>query len=233
MNAFLKPDHLFPMHVPNVSFFLHNYIILSINISTLACLFSVVVSKHTRYLLLHFSSKTMSSTTISAHSPLVLPWNLKSCSSSVSQDQPKVPRSFVWQVDDIGQPKDKINAPVIDLEGFFKEDKGAIEQASELLKVTCMEHGFFQVINHGIDPTLLEGAYNRLDDFFKLPANRKLKALKKPGTMWGLAQAHADRFSTNLPWKETLSFPYSAKNPKPMVLDYFTSVMGNDLELMG
>jgi len=172
------------------------------------------------------------SSNVPVQSLLAFPWNLKSQDSS-SQNQPKFPKSFVWQRDDIGQPKEKLHAPVIDLEGFFKGDKVAIEQASKLLNVACMEHGFFQVINHRVDPRLLEEAYNRLDDFFKLPIDGKLKALKKPGTMWGFSQAHADRFSTNLPWKETLSFPYSAKNPKLMVLDYFTSVLGSDFEPMG
>ncbi|KAJ8444438.1 hypothetical protein Cgig2_005960 [Carnegiea gigantea] len=46
--------------------------------------------------------------------------------------------------------------------------------------------------------------------------DRKLKALKKPGIMWGFSQAHSDRFARNLLWKETLSFPYSVKSSRSM-----------------
>ena len=169
----------------------------------------------------------------SVHPHLLSPWDLKSQNSSSSQNKSKVPGSFVWQLDGIGLPKEKLNVATIDLEGFFEGHKEAIEHASELIKASCVEHGFFQVINHGVDAKLLNEAYNRLDDFFKLPIDRKLKALKKTGSMWGFAQAHADRFSINLPWKETLSFPYSVKSSQPMVVDYFTSVLGNDLEPMG
>lgn len=153
--------------------------------------------------------------------------------SIVQKQHTNVPKSFIWSLDDINQPKQKLDAPIIDLEGFIRGDEMATKDAAELLKDVCSNHGFFQVINHGLDPKLLKEAYDNIGHFFMLPTTLKAKALKKPGQLWGLSVAHADRLSTNLPWKETLSFPHHAMNNDDSAIDYFTSVLGTEFEHIG
>ncbi|XP_074280206.1 gibberellin 20 oxidase 2-like [Silene latifolia] len=166
---------------------------------------------------------------------LVTPWEYKAKKEQKSDPNlPNVPKSFIWSGDDnIGQEKPKLDAPVIDLAGFINGDESATKNAADLFKAACSNHGFFQVVNHGIDPKLLDEAYKKAGHFFRRPTSEKACCLKKRGSMWGLALAHSDRFTSNLPWKETLSFPYHANDSNNMVLNYFTSTMGTEFEQTG
>jgi isopenicillin N synthase-like dioxygenase len=90
------------------------------------------------------------------------------------------------------------------------------------------------VINHGVDLSLISDAYDQMDGFFKLPIDRKLSVRKVKGSMWGYSGAHADRFSSKLPWKETLSFPFHDNDTfEPVVTNYFDSTLGEDFQQAG
>ncbi|OIW20108.1 hypothetical protein TanjilG_01881 [Lupinus angustifolius] len=52
-------------------------------------------------------------------------------------------------------------------------------------------------------------------------------------SMWGYSGAHANRFSSKLPWKETLSFPFHDNNLEAVVTNYFSSTLGEDFEQAG
>ncbi|KAL9230416.1 hypothetical protein vseg_005770 [Gypsophila vaccaria] len=166
---------------------------------------------------------------------LVTPWEYKSQKNiNPNTKRPNVPKSFIWTDGDVGPlKKDKLDAPVIDLSGFTTRDESATRKAVELIKEACLNHGFFQVVNHGIDKKLLDEAYKSVGHFFKRPTSEKAHALKKKGDVWGLAIAHSDRFTSNMPWKETFSFPYHAKGSDNIVTDYFTSTMGLNFEQTG
>jgi len=69
--------------------------------------------------------------------------------------------------------------------------------------------------------------------FFKLPISMKLRAKRIPGHMWGYSGAHSDRFSSKLPWKETLSFGFHENDSDPVVVDFFKSTLGKDFEQTG
>lgn len=153
--------------------------------------------------------------------------------SSLLQKQPTIPGAFIWPQGDRIQTLDELNEPVVDLQGFLIGDKAATSRAVELIRVSCQVHGFFQVINHGVDASLIRSARHGVENFFKLPLSQKLRARRKPGSMWGYAGAHADRFSSKLPWKETLSFGYHENGPERIVVDYFTSVLGEEFEQTG
>lgn len=64
--------------------------------------------------------------------------------------------------------------PVIDLAGLRK---GPTERSTVIdhIREACRRLGFFQVVNHGIDQSLLDKAIDVADGFFHLPANEKLK----------------------------------------------------------
>ncbi|XP_021760633.1 gibberellin 20 oxidase 1-like [Chenopodium quinoa] len=173
---------------------------------------------------------------VSILTSFVTPWNQPSQkkNSMMQKQTTNVPKNFIWSLsDDINQPKKKLDAPIIDLEGFIRGDETATKKASEALKEACANHGFFQVINHGVYPKLLNEAYNNIGQFFSLPPSEKAKVVKMRGSLWGLSVAHADRLTTNLPWKETLSFPHRTKSDGDSVVDYFTSALGNEFEPMG
>ncbi|MQM15370.1 hypothetical protein Taro_048315 [Colocasia esculenta] len=130
--------------------------------------------------------------------------------SSPSENQAyKIPARFVWPRWERREGSlEELAVPVIDLAGFFQGDKRDTLRAAEVVGEASRTHGFFQ----------------------------KLKAQRKPGSTWGYAGAHADRFTSNLPWKETLSVEYQhsdAADADPHVVQYFTSVLGEEFRQMG
>ncbi|XP_059656357.1 gibberellin 20 oxidase 2-like [Cornus florida] len=149
------------------------------------------------------------------------------------QKQANLPTEFIWEHGDLLHNHEELKEPLIDLEGYFKGDEAATITAAELIRKACLNHGFFQVTNHGVDATLIHAAHDQIDAFFKLPISEKLSARRKPGSMWGYSGAHADRYSAKLPWKETFSFGYNGNAPKSAVVDYFKLVLGNNFEEAG
>ncbi|KAK9135049.1 hypothetical protein Syun_014379 [Stephania yunnanensis] len=148
-----------------------------------------------------------------------------------------IPRNFVCSHEDLVHTKEELKEPLVDLLGFFRGDYEATRRAVELIRVACLSHGFFQVINHGIDAILIRAAHDHMKAFFRQPLSKKLRVRRKAGTVWGYSGAHnADRLSSKLPWKETLSFGYNGANKgsnKPIVFEYFTSLLGEDYDDMG
>ncbi|KAK8916200.1 Gibberellin 20 oxidase 2 [Platanthera zijinensis] len=82
----------------------------------------------------------------------------------------------------------------------------------------------------------MQAAMNCIPRFFTLPLSDKLKARGNPLCRnWGYAGAgaHSDRFTANLPWKETLSFGSDSASSDSMVADYFVSTLGDGFREMG
>ncbi|KAG5019113.1 hypothetical protein AAZX31_06G113500 [Glycine max] len=144
-----------------------------------------------------------------------------------------VPTNFIWPKEYLVDAQHELQAPVVDLYGFLRGDNEPTKHAAKLISEACSKHGFFQVINHGVDPHLIREAHHQMDTFFKLPIHRKLSVHKVPCSMWGYSGAHAHRFSSKLPWKETLSFPYHDNTSEPVVTNCFKSTIGEDFEQAG
>lgn len=149
------------------------------------------------------------------------------------QKQANLPTKFIWPQGDLVHAQKELEEPLVDLGGVIRGDKVATARAVELVRAACLSHGFFQVTNHGVDASLIHAAYDEIDAIFKMPPNRKLRLCRKPGGMSGYSGAHADRFSTKLPWKETFSFGYCGNDSQPIVFNYFKSVLGEDFEHTG
>ncbi|KAJ0972069.1 hypothetical protein J5N97_020028 [Dioscorea zingiberensis] len=153
---------------------------------------------------------------------------------SILQKQSKITKEFIWPQNDRTNSLEVLQAPLIDLQGFFLNHEPSILASAELISSACRSHGFFQVINHGVDPSLSRQALDFLDHFFTLPLPLKLRHRRNPGSMWGYAGAHSDRFSSNLPWKETFSFGFHDTSlSHPVVTDFFTSTLGHEFKQIG
>lgn len=156
------------------------------------------------------------------------------CDSYPTETQAKIPGEYIWPRCERPQgTPEELAAPVVDLAGFFRGDERATWRAAELVGEACRSHGCFQVTNHGVGAHLLREALGCTDAFFRLPHAQKLRAGRKPGGPWGYAGAHADRFTSKLPWKETLSFGYQHSDADSRVVEYFTSVLGKEFRHMG
>lgn len=158
--------------------------------------------------------------------------------SNMLQKQTNLPNQYVWPHDDlVHSTQEELNEPLVDLEGFLRGDELETEHAAELVRTACLNHGFFQVINHGVDLSLIDAAHKEMDTIFGLPLSKKLVARRKPGSLLGYSGAHADRYSSKLPWKETFSFGYRETDDysesELLVVDYFKSVLGEDFNNTG
>nr|UXL73238.1 2-oxoglutarate-dependent dioxygenase GA 20-oxidase [Jasminum sambac] len=69
-----------------------------------------------------------------------------------------------------------------------------------------------------------------MNALFDLPMKRKRAVKRKAGSVWGYSGAHADRYSSKLPWKETFSF---GDNSESCVANYFKTQLGEDFEEAG
>ncbi|GMI95287.1 ARABIDOPSIS THALIANA GIBBERELLIN 20-OXIDASE 1, gibberellin 20 oxidase 1, GA REQUIRING 5 [Hibiscus trionum] len=155
--------------------------------------------------------------------------------ASVLKHQSHIPEQFIWPDDEqpIANPPE-LHVPLIDLGGFLSGDPVAAAEALRLVGKACRQHGFFLVVNHGVDATLLADAHRYMDDFFELPLGEKQRAQRKVGELGGYASSFTGRFSSKLPWKETLSFRYSAqRDASMMVEDYLVNKMGDEFRQFG
>ncbi|KAL2227619.1 gibberellin 20 oxidase 1-D-like [Sesamum indicum] len=155
--------------------------------------------------------------------------------ASVILHQSHIPPDFIWPDDEKPQPNpSELHVPLIDLTGFLVGDPAASARAANLVGQACKHHGFFLVVNHGVDASLIANAHRYMDDFFEQPLEKKQRAQRKLGEHCGYASSFTGRFSSKLPWKETLSFEYSEeKGSSHIVEDYFCRTLGEDFANLG
>lgn len=65
--------------------------------------------------------------------------------------------------------------PVLDIGDYRAGVPGAREALAAALSRTCDDTGFLVIQNHGVDPTLVAGAFDAASDFFDLEEPRKLE----------------------------------------------------------
>lgn len=170
-------------------------------------------------------STTTTTAAAAAKRPLVF-------DATVLQHQSNIPPQFVWPDDE--KPRadpPELDVPLIDLGGFLSGDPSASLRASELVGEACRKHGFFLVANHGVDARLIADAHRYMDNFFLQPLPEKQRAQRKLGEHCGYASSFTGRFSSKLPWKETLSFEFSPH--AHIVEDYFDRALGEDYSHLG
>ncbi|KAL4317489.1 hypothetical protein AHAS_Ahas15G0390200 [Arachis hypogaea] len=155
--------------------------------------------------------------------------------ASILRHQHQIPSQFIWP--DEEKPSlqvSKLVIPLIDLGGFLSGDPAATMEAVRLVGEACKKHGFFLVVNHGINADLISNAHSYMDDFFELPLSQKQRAQRKTGEHCGYASSFTGRFSSKLPWKETLYFQFSAEKSSPKIVkEYLSNTMGKEFEQFG
>nr|BAJ65440.1 gibberellin 20-oxidase [Torenia fournieri]BAJ76661.1 gibberellin 20-oxidase [Torenia fournieri] len=149
--------------------------------------------------------------------------------------QSNIPPQFIWP--DHEKPcsnPPELKVPLIDLGSFLSGDPSASLRASELVGEACRKHGFFLVVNHGVDPSLVSDAHRYMDRFFEQPLSEKQRAQRKLGEHCGYASSFTGRFSSKLPWKETLSFEYSPRSDSSRIVEeYFERKLGENFAHLG
>ncbi|XP_055961676.1 protein SRG1-like [Mercurialis annua] len=93
-----------------------------------------------------------------------------------------------------------LQVPVIDLQKLLVEETMDLELNK--FDKACKEWGFFQVINHGVEQSLVEKMKNELKELFNLTMEEKQKLWQEPGQMEGFGQHFVVSEDQKLDWAD-------------------------------
>ncbi|MED6192091.1 hypothetical protein PIB30_006916 [Stylosanthes scabra] len=102
--------------------------------------------------------------------------------------------------------------PIIDLNNLLSQDPFELHK----LDHACKEWGFFQLINHGVEPSLVERVKLGVQDLFNLPIEEKKKLWQKPGDIEGFGQLFVMSENQKLDWADLFvinTLPSYARDP--------------------
>ncbi|KAK1439367.1 hypothetical protein QVD17_05184 [Tagetes erecta] len=104
--------------------------------------------------------------------------------------------------------------PIIDMQQLASQ-----EDSVELQKLhsACKDWGFFQIINHGVDFSLLERVKKETQDFFELPIDEKHKFWQTTDDIEGFGQAFVVSEDQKLDWADMfymLTLPRHFRKPR-------------------
>ncbi|OMO89806.1 hypothetical protein COLO4_19582 [Corchorus olitorius] len=142
-----------------------------------------------------------------------------------------IPSQFIWP--DHEKPcfdAPELEAPTIDMAVLLSGDPLVVSKAAELVNEACKKHGLFLVSNHGVDSGLLDRAHEYMNLFFSLKHFDKQKA--KGEISYGYKNSIASRYSSKLPWVESLAFRY-CPDVQDIVVDYLVKMFGEDMRQFG
>uniref|UniRef100_A0A1J3K9D5 Protein SRG1 n=1 Tax=Noccaea caerulescens TaxID=107243 RepID=A0A1J3K9D5_NOCCA len=90
--------------------------------------------------------------------------------------------------------------PIIDMKQLCSS--AAMDSEVEKLDFACKEWGFFQLVNHGIDPSFLDKTKAEIQGFFNLPMEEKKKFWQLPNEIEGFGQAFVVSEDQKLDWAD-------------------------------
>ncbi|KAH6773576.1 hypothetical protein C2S52_003531 [Perilla frutescens var. hirtella] len=129
----------------------------------------------------------------------------------------------------ISYPSSVAEIPVLDMKSLLDEEN----KISQLQKLhsTCSEWGIFQLVNHGVDISLMEKLKSEINEFYKLPLEEKLKYKIKQGDVEGYGKTVIVSDDQKVDWADRF---YIITNPiqrrKPHLFPKLPSSLRETLE---
>ncbi|KAK6932998.1 Isopenicillin N synthase-like, Fe(2+) 2OG dioxygenase domain [Dillenia turbinata] len=114
----------------------------------------------------------------------------------------------------ISSDPDHISIPIIDLQGLDAEDDNLRSSTLNQISWACREWGFFQVLNHGVDPDLMDRAREVWCEFFHLPMELKQIYSNTPKTYEGYGSRLGVEKGAILDWSDYYYLHYLPSNLK-------------------
>lgn len=111
-------------------------------------------------------------------------------------------------------PLDEVNIPMIDLSGLFSSDPDLVRVTREQVGEACREWGFFQAVNHGVYPDLMDHARQTWREFFHQPMEEKQKHANDPKTYEGYGSRLGVQKGAVLDWSDYYFLHYLPSNLK-------------------
>jgi isopenicillin N synthase-like dioxygenase len=125
----------------------------------------------------------------------------------------KVPEQYLQLNQDLVLVSNTPQLPIIDLGKLLCEDAHELEK----LDKTCKEWGFFQLINHGVDPLLVENVKIGTEEFFNLTMEEKKKFWQTTEDMEGFGQVYVALEEDKLRWGDMFfvkTLPLHRRHPR-------------------
>ncbi|XP_057475603.1 jasmonate-induced oxygenase 2-like [Actinidia eriantha] len=95
-----------------------------------------------------------------------------------------------------------INIPLINLSGLYAGDCGLRATTLAQISEACREWGFFQVVDHGVSPGLMDQARDVWREFFHLPMEIKQSYANSPKTYEGYGSRLGVQKGAILDWSD-------------------------------
>jgi isopenicillin N synthase-like dioxygenase len=96
-----------------------------------------------------------------------------------------------------------VNIPIIDLQGLlYGDDHNLRTTILAQISDACRNWGFFQIVNHGISPQLLDRAREVWREFFHLPSEIKQSYANSPKTYEGYGSRLGVEKGAILDWSD-------------------------------
>ncbi|KAI3973767.1 hypothetical protein MKW92_035342 [Papaver armeniacum] len=112
---------------------------------------------------------------------------------------------------------DHETVPVIDLQNLLSPEPVTGKLELDRLHSACKEWGFFQLVNHGVDASLMDNVKSEIQGFFNLPINDKMKYGQKDGDEEGFGQHFIVSEDQKLDWVDAFmmfTLPPHSRNPR-------------------
>eukprot|EP00262_Sarcandra_glabra_P005975 TRINITY_DN1794_c0_g1_i4.p1 TRINITY_DN1794_c0_g1~~TRINITY_DN1794_c0_g1_i4.p1 ORF type:complete len:359 (-),score=57.97 TRINITY_DN1794_c0_g1_i4:147-1223(-) len=90
--------------------------------------------------------------------------------------------------------------PIIDMHKLLFGE--SMDSELKKLHSACQEWGFFQLVNHGVNSSLIEKMKLEIQNFFNLPLEEKKRFWQQPGDLEGLGQAFVVSEEQKLDWAD-------------------------------
>ncbi|RZC90048.1 hypothetical protein C5167_044678 [Papaver somniferum] len=107
--------------------------------------------------------------------------------------------------------------PVIDLQKLLSPEPIIGEAELERLHSACKEWGFFQVVNHGVDISVVEKIKSEVHDFFNIPMDEKKPFWQEEGDLEGFGQVFITSEDQQLDWGDMffmVTLPKHMRKPR-------------------
>ncbi|XP_060178727.1 jasmonate-induced oxygenase 2-like isoform X1 [Lycium barbarum] len=100
-----------------------------------------------------------------------------------------------------------VNSPIIDLQGLFDNERKSFSGLKssliyEQISEACRNWGFFQVVNHGVPPELMDQAREVWQEFFHQPVEMKQCYANSPKTYEGYGSRLGVEKGAILDWSD-------------------------------
>ncbi|KAI7741056.1 hypothetical protein M8C21_006935, partial [Ambrosia artemisiifolia] len=120
--------------------------------------------------------------------------------------EPIIPERYIKPPSDRpslnNSPHSDINIPLVDMSGLTDSDHTVREATMNQISIACREWGFFQVVNHGLKPELVDGVREIWREFFHEPMDVKQKYANLPITYEGYGSRLGLQKGAILDWSD-------------------------------